>query len=107
MRLLPGHVILLPTTLVCLQKFFSMNDSEFLISLGARIREIRLEKKITQHQLARLCSFEKASMSRIESGKTNVTVITLQKICKALEVDMAELFVANAYATTREALITS
>ncbi len=84
-----------------------MNDSNFLKLLGARIREIRLEKKITQHQLARLCSFEKASMSRIESGKTNVTVITLRKICKALEVDISELFVANAYATTEVALLAS
>jgi transcriptional regulator with XRE-family HTH domain len=73
------------------------------MSLGARIRQIRLEKKITQHQLARLCNFEKASMSRIESGKTNVTVITLQKICKALAVDIAEVFVGNAFAATEAA----
>lgn len=31
-------------------------------------------------------------MSRIESGKTNVTVLTLRKISTALETDMAEFF---------------
>ncbi len=69
-----------------------MNDSTFLAALGQKIRLIRLSKKITQHQLARLCNFEKASMSRIESGKTNVTVLTLRKISNALETDMADFF---------------
>lgn len=70
-----------------------MDDSKFLVALGQRIREIRLNRAMTQHQLARLCNFEKASMSRIESGKTNVTMLTLKKISNALETDIKEFFV--------------
>lgn len=69
-----------------------MTDLKFLVSLGARIKELRIEKNMTQNELAIQCNFEKASMSRIESGKTNVTVLTLRKISKALEVDVAEFF---------------
>lgn len=72
-----------------------MSDSKFLERLGNQIRQVRLGKKITQNQLAGLCNFEKASMSRIESGKTNVTVITLRKISTALDVDIAEFFADN------------
>jgi transcriptional regulator with XRE-family HTH domain len=69
-----------------------MAEKKFLANLGARIKELRLSKKLTQNDLAIQCNFEKASMSRIESGKTNVTVLTLQKISNALEVDIQEFF---------------
>jgi len=69
-----------------------MTNSKFLAGLGARIRELRLNKDMTQNDLAVQCDFEKASMSRIESGKTNITVLTLHKICKALDVEIVEFF---------------
>lgn len=47
---------------------------------------------MTQNELAIACEFEKASLSRLESGQTNPTVKTLHRICKVLEVDIAELF---------------
>jgi len=70
----------------------SMTDSRFLVGLGARIRELRLKKEMTQNDLAVHCDFEKASMSRIEAGKTNITVLTLHKISKALDVELNEFF---------------
>jgi transcriptional regulator with XRE-family HTH domain len=70
----------------------SMADSKFLTGLGARIRELRLKKDMTQNDLAVHCDFEKASMSRIEAGKTNITVLTLHKISKALDVELNEFF---------------
>jgi len=68
-----------------------MGDPRFLQSLGARIKKIRGEKNMTQIELAILCDFEKASMSRIESGKTNPTILTLKKISEALNVHPSEL----------------
>jgi len=69
-----------------------MHDPRFLATLGARVKELRLKKNLTQNELAMLCNFEKASMSRIESGKTNVTILTLKKISKALDVELIEFF---------------
>jgi transcriptional regulator with XRE-family HTH domain len=70
-----------------------MTETEFLMKIGARIKAIRLEKKISQVDLALLCKFEKASMSRIESGLTNPTVLTLYKISRALEIPYYNLFI--------------
>jgi transcriptional regulator with XRE-family HTH domain len=56
-----------------------------------KIKKIRAEKKMSQNELANLCNFEKASMSRIESGQTNTTLLTLRKISTALEVPISEL----------------
>jgi transcriptional regulator with XRE-family HTH domain len=69
-----------------------MSDPKFLVALGARIKELRLKKDLTQNELAILCNFEKASMSRIESGRTNITILTLKKIIKALDVNLIEFF---------------
>jgi transcriptional regulator with XRE-family HTH domain len=68
-----------------------MKETELLTSLGARIRAIRSSKNMTQNDLA--VEFEKASMSRIESGKSNPTVRTLLKICRVLDVRIEDLFV--------------
>jgi len=51
-----------------------------------------MKKNMTQNDLARVCALENASMSRIEAGKTNMTLRSLLKICKALEINMMELF---------------
>jgi len=69
-----------------------MPDSKFLSVLGARIRKLRLKKDMTQSELAIQCEFEKASMSRIESGQTNMTILTMIKISKALDIPIKDLF---------------
>jgi transcriptional regulator with XRE-family HTH domain len=69
-----------------------MSDPKFLAALGARIKELRLKKDLTQNELAILCNFEKASMSRIESGRANITILTLKKISKALDEPLIEFF---------------
>jgi len=63
-----------------------------LSKIGSRIREIRMNRNMTQNELANVCNFEKANLSRIESGRTNVTIRSLQRISKALEIDIAKLF---------------
>ncbi len=69
-----------------------MTEQEFLAGLGLRIKELRIKKNISQKDLAMECNFEKASMSRIESGKTNITILTLYKIMTALEADVKDFF---------------
>jgi transcriptional regulator with XRE-family HTH domain len=68
-----------------------MPEKQLLASVGMKIKKIRAEKKMSQNELANLCNFEKASMSRIESGQTNTTLLTLRKISTALEVPISEL----------------
>jgi transcriptional regulator with XRE-family HTH domain len=69
-----------------------MNNSKFLTALGARIKELRVAREMTQNDLATQCDFEKASMSRIEAGKTNITILTLHKISTALDIEITEFF---------------
>ncbi len=68
-----------------------MTEAEYIKKVGQNIRRIRLEKKISQVDLAYACNFEKPNMQRIEAGNTNPTLKTLFKIAKALKVSVNDL----------------
>ena len=72
-----------------------MNESDLLKIMGARIRKLREERSISQQNLAAICNFEKANMSRIENGRTNPTFLTLHKISVALNVSLSILVDLN------------
>ena len=60
--------------------------------IGGKIKKLRIEKKMSQRQLALECDFEKAGMSRLEGGLSNPTLRTLVKISTALGVPIEDLF---------------
>ena len=60
--------------------------------IGTRIRILRETKNMTQQDLADLCNFDKADMSKIESGKANPTIKTLLRISQAIDVKFSDLF---------------
>jgi transcriptional regulator with XRE-family HTH domain len=64
---------------------------QILKNIGIRIKDIRESQGISQQDLAAACNFEKANMSRIEAGRTNLTIRTLFKIGQALKVTVSEL----------------
>ena len=68
-----------------------MITKNVLISIGLNIRNLREEKNISQQDLAAACNFEKSNMSRIEAGRTNLTIGTLLKICEALNVKLVDI----------------
>ena len=68
-----------------------MDNSKFLTALGIRIKELRTKQNISQQELAGVCNFEKANMSRIENGGTNPTILTLLKISAALKISLSDL----------------
>ncbi|MCT3756074.1 helix-turn-helix transcriptional regulator [Elizabethkingia anophelis] len=74
-----------------------MEKSEILIRVGKRIKELRIQKGISQVDLvARMDgNIDPTNISRIEAGRTNPTLLTLQRIANALEVNISELFVAS------------
>ncbi|MGC3978230.1 MAG: helix-turn-helix transcriptional regulator [Paludibacteraceae bacterium] len=66
-------------------------DKELYEIVGGRIRMSRQKAGLTQLELADLCGFEKANISRIERGCTNLTIKTLYKICVSLNIKMEDI----------------
>jgi transcriptional regulator with XRE-family HTH domain len=63
-----------------------------IIIFGLKIKELRIQKKYSQDQLANLASISKSYISQIENGKTIVSVEIINKLAKALEIEMHKLF---------------
>ncbi len=59
--------------------------------LGANIRRIRQEKNLMQKEFGKKVGLDAAYLSNIETGKMNPTVTTIEKIAKALGVQVDEL----------------
>jgi transcriptional regulator with XRE-family HTH domain len=68
---------------------FMKNTKELL---GARIRELRKARGLTQEQLAEMVDIEQKHVSRIELGKNYPTIDRLEKIAEALNLPMQSFF---------------
>lgn len=60
--------------------------------LGHRIKEVRESKELSQLDVASICDYDKTTISRIENGRTNITLKTLVTLAMAMEVDISQLF---------------
>ena len=62
-----------------------------LLTLGSRLRELRIERGLSLSELARRASVGKGTLSEIESGHRNPTVETLYAICEPLGTPLTAL----------------
>lgn len=59
--------------------------------LGTKIKSIRLEKKISQEKLAHLSDLDRTYIHSIEKGERNISILTIEKISNALNIQISEL----------------
>ncbi|OGI77226.1 hypothetical protein A3B85_02045 [Candidatus Nomurabacteria bacterium RIFCSPHIGHO2_02_FULL_37_13] len=62
-----------------------------VIQFGKRLREIRLKKKLSQGDVARILAVHRTYISGLERGVRNPSLLTIQKIAKALNISPKEL----------------
>jgi len=60
--------------------------------LGARIREVRKARQLSQDALAEKVGVDPKQISRIEGGKSYPSLDTLDSIARELQVEVKELF---------------
>lgn len=59
---------------------------------GDKIRKIRLEKGLTQKQLAEKCNMYESQIRKYETGKANPKLETMTRVATALEVDVSAIY---------------
>jgi transcriptional regulator with XRE-family HTH domain len=64
---------------------------ELSVAFGSVIRKLRLEKKLTQEQLAFESELRRTFISSIELGQKEASLNTAFKLSKALGIAMCEL----------------
>jgi transcriptional regulator with XRE-family HTH domain len=68
-----------------------MPTPTILQRLGDKIRQQRALKKYSQEELAFRSGIHRAYIGSIERGEENVTMLTLEKVAKALDVKVRDL----------------
>lgn len=61
-------------------------EEEILKQIGERIRKYRIEKRISQQDLAELSKLSPPHISNIEQGKVNCSITSFVKILSALDI---------------------
>lgn len=61
-------------------------------SCGNRIKELRKERALSQEQLALTAGITPVYLGQVERGMKNATVNTIELICNALNVSLADFF---------------
>ena len=60
--------------------------------IGLRIRKLRHEQNISQEAFADVCELDRTYISSIEKGRRNVSIVNLEKIANALNINLSTLF---------------
>lgn len=68
-----------------------MKKEQELKRLGKKIREIRMQKNITQVELANSIGKDQQSIQRLEAGNTNPSYYYLLEVAKGLDVSIEQL----------------
>lgn len=84
-----------------------MKELDFRL-IGQRIKEIRMEKRLTQEYLAKMTDVNVSHISNIETNKVKISLTLLVGICNALDVTIDYLLeneYHNATTVTEKELI--
>lgn len=61
--------------------------------IGKRIRDLRVTKiNMSQEKFSKKINIDRTYLSRVESGKQNITIDNLNNICNGLKISLKEFF---------------
>lgn len=66
--------------------------SEILVKFGSTVRNLRIQKGLSQEQLAHISDVHRTYIGMVERAEKNVTLTSIQKIAFGLGVSIKDLF---------------
>ncbi len=69
-----------------------MIKKEILLLFGEKVRKLRNERNLSQEQLSFKADLHRTYIGMIERAEKNITLVNIEKIAKALEVEIKDLF---------------
>ena len=70
---------------------YYMDEKRFYRFIGEKIREVRTKNRYKQIELAQKVGLERTSITNIETGKQNASIIVLYRICEVFQIDINKL----------------
>lgn len=69
-----------------------MSNPDPRIAFGKHVRQLRIERKLSQEKLAELAELHRNYVGGIERGERNVALLNIVKLARGLNVRTAKLF---------------
>ena len=69
-----------------------MIGDDIKIKFGLRLRQLRKEKGISQEELMAATGIHRTYLSEVERGIRNISIVNVEKISLALNIDVMEMF---------------
>lgn len=69
----------------------NLRNEKLLVKFGLHVKKLREAKDMSQDDLAYACDMEKSQVYRIEKGKVNATISTLEALAGGLGISISEL----------------
>jgi len=63
-----------------------------LVNFGKKVREIRKEIGLSQEELAFKADLHRTYIGMIERAEKNITLVNIEKLAKALDININEFF---------------
>lgn len=70
----------------------NQTDSMILIEFGAKIKTLRISRGVSQEKLSELAHMHRTYIGMIERAEKNITLTNIEKLSKALGVEIKDLF---------------
>ena len=65
--------------------WYSMSDPAIVKELCGILKQVRLQQNITQEQLAVRAGLSRSAISKMETGKSNIELLTLIQVLRVLQ----------------------
>jgi len=86
------YFIIFKNILLFLWKVINTKDEALIKAFGAKVRQLRKQRKLSMEKLAELSGIDYRQLSYVELGDTNPTISTASAIAKGLNVPLKDLF---------------
>jgi len=73
------------------RKTVNKESEELITKLGSKLKSLRLEKEMTQMDVAAIVNLDPSAIRRYEKGRVEMGFTTLIKFAEALDVSVNEL----------------
>jgi len=70
-----------------------MAKNSIQIQFGKKIRQLRIAQGYSQESFAHACDLHRTYIGCIERGEKNIAIANIEKIAKALKVEIWKLFI--------------
>lgn len=67
------------------------NEKELLIAFGAKVQHYRNKLGLSQEKFAEKANVHRTYIGTVERGETNLTLLNIYKLAKALEISPKDL----------------